>query len=74
MNYFKDELTYLAETNYYNRRVLFGIIQQDRLSHTYIIGKTGTGKTNLLKTQIFQDFNSDRGCCVFDIHGDLIQT
>lgn len=73
MSNLQHNLTYLAETNYYNRKVLFGINQEDRLSHTYIIGKTGTGKTNLLKTQIFQDINANRGCCIFDIHGDLIQ-
>ncbi len=72
MDYSKDKITYFAETNYYSKRVLFGIKQEDRLLHTYIIGKTGTGKTNLLQTQILQDIEYGRGFCVFDIHGDLI--
>lgn len=72
MNY-SEKLTYIAETNYYSRRVLFGIKQEDRLLHTYIIGKTGTGKTNLLQTHILQDINYGRGFCVFDVHGDLIK-
>ncbi|GAB3430734.1 type IV secretory system conjugative DNA transfer family protein [Niabella aquatica] len=67
-----NDLTFLAETNYRNNRKLFGIKQKDRLLHTYIIGKTGTGKTNLLQTQILQDICSDKGCSVFDVHGDLI--
>lgn len=53
--------------------MLFGIRQEDRLLHTYIIGKTGTGKTNLLTTHIIQDIDVGKGFCVFDIHGDLIQ-
>jgi type IV secretory pathway VirB4 component len=67
-----NDITFLAETNYRNNKKLFGIKQNDRLLHTYIIGKTGTGKTNLLQTQIFQDICSDKGCAVFDVHGDLI--
>jgi len=73
MDYSNNNLTYLAETNYYSRKVLFGIRQEDRLLHTYIIGKTGTGKTNLLQTQIIQDVSNGRGFCVIDVHGDLIQ-
>jgi hypothetical protein len=73
MNHSKNNLTYFAESNYYSRRVLFGIKQEDRLLHTYIIGKTGTGKTNLLQTHIIQDINNNRGFCVLDIHGDLIK-
>ncbi len=72
MEYSQDKVTYFAETNRYGKRVLFGIKQEDRLLHTYIIGKTGTGKTNLLQTQIYQDIDYGRGFCVFDVHGDLI--
>lgn len=74
MNHSRNNLTYFAESNYYSRQVLFGIKQEDRLLHTYIIGKTGTGKTNLLQTHIIQDISFGRGFCVIDIHGDLIKT
>ncbi|HAZ00594.1 MAG: hypothetical protein A2W90_04900 [Bacteroidetes bacterium GWF2_42_66] len=73
MQYSNQRLTYFAETNYRSKRILFGIKQNDRLLHTYIIGKTGTGKTNLLQTHIIQDIEAERGFCVFDIHGDLIK-
>lgn len=73
MNYSRNEITYFAETNHYSKRNIFGIKQEDRLLHTYIIGKTGTGKTNLLQTHIIQDINFGRGFCLLDIHGDLIQ-
>src|SRR3989339_500138 len=73
MNYLRNNLTYFAEANRYSRTILFGIKQEDRLLHTYIIGKTGTGKTNLLQTHIIQDISFGRGFCVIDIHGDLIK-
>lgn len=66
-------ISYLAKTNFRNEQKLFGIKQSDRAYHTYIIGKTGAGKTNLLRTKIFQDIQSDRGLCLFDIHGDLVK-
>jgi hypothetical protein len=68
-----SNITYFAETNRYSERALFGIKQEDRLLHTYIIGKTGTGKTNLLETHILQDIDLERGFCLMDIHGDLIK-
>jgi len=68
-----SEITYFAKTNFRNHKKLFGIKQSDRAFHTYIIGKTGAGKTNLLKTKILQDIQNGRGCCLFDIHGDLIE-
>lgn len=62
------EITYFAKTNFRDQRDLFGIKQPDRAYHTYIIGKTGAGKTNLLKTKILQDIHFNRGLCLFDIH------
>lgn len=47
--------------------------EADRLLHTYIIGKTGTGKTNLLKAMASQDVQiADRGVTIIDPHGDLV--
>lgn len=45
----------------------------DRMRHTYIIGKTGTGKSELLIELIKQDIKEGRGVCVIDPHGDLIE-
>ncbi|MCC6816187.1 MAG: type IV secretion system DNA-binding domain-containing protein [Saprospiraceae bacterium] len=41
--------------------------------HTYILGKTGTGKSTLLETMIMQDIQAGRGCCLLDPHGDLVE-
>ncbi len=44
----------------------------DRRRHVYIIGKTGVGKSELLKEMIKQDIREGHGVCVIDPHGDLI--
>lgn len=48
------------------------VTSTDRSKHTYIVGKTGSGKTNLLKTLVRQDIANGNGCAVIDPHGDLI--
>ncbi len=45
----------------------------DRRRHTYVVGKTGTGKTTLLKNLILQDIEAGHGVAVIDPHGDLIE-
>jgi Helicase HerA, central domain/TraM recognition site of TraD and TraG len=47
--------------------------REDRRRHFYIIGKTGTGKTEFLKTMITQDVLNGEGCAVIDPHGDLVE-
>ncbi len=44
----------------------------DRRRHMYVIGKTGTGKSQLLEELVMQDINAGRGVAVIDPHGDLI--
>lgn len=45
----------------------------DRQRHFYIIGKTGTGKSEFLKSMIMQDIQNGEGLAVVDPHGDLIE-
>ena len=48
------------------------IPKEDRYKHTYITGKTGSGKSELLKTLIYRDIlNEDCSVILLDIHGDL---
>lgn len=42
---------------------------KDRVRHMYVIGQTGTGKTNILKNMIVQDIENGDGCCFIDPHG-----
>ncbi len=46
---------------------------EDRMRHFYIIGQTGTGKSNFLRQMIRQDLESGEGVGVVDPHGDLIE-
>jgi len=66
-------LTYFGRTNYRNKGIRFGIKHNDRFYHFYTFGKTGTGKTTLLKTKIIQDSINNHGICFFDPHGDAIK-
>ena len=68
-----NEVSYFARTNHRNSSVPFGIKQADRLSHMYVIGKTGVGKSTLLQTLALQDFTAGRGFALVDPHGDLVE-
>ena len=68
-----EPIPHFALTNFHNRHKLFGIRQADRLSHVYIIGKTGVGKSTLLETLAIQDLRSGRGFALIDPHGDLVE-
>lgn len=46
--------------------------REDRRRHTYIIGKSGTGKSQLMAGMAIQDILNGEGVCVLDPHGDLI--
>lgn len=64
-------ITYFARTNARSLSIPFGIKRHDRLSHMYVIGKTGTGKSTLLETLIGQDIEHGEGLALLDPYGDL---
>jgi energy-coupling factor transporter ATP-binding protein EcfA2 len=64
-------ITYIGITNYRNTNKRFGIKDKDRLGHIYVIGKTGVGKSTLLKSMAMQDIDRGNGLCVLDPHGDI---
>ncbi|OGD83467.1 hypothetical protein A3A54_00400 [Candidatus Curtissbacteria bacterium RIFCSPLOWO2_01_FULL_39_62] len=49
------------------------ISEDDRRRHLYIIGKTGTGKTELLKYMVLQDIKAGKGVAFIDPHGDAAE-
>jgi type IV secretory pathway TraG/TraD family ATPase VirD4 len=65
------DITYFARTNFRGSSRLFGIRQADRLSHIYVIGKTGAGKSTLFETMMRQDLETGEGFALLDPHGDL---
>ncbi|MGA8899727.1 type IV secretory system conjugative DNA transfer family protein [Bradyrhizobium sp.] len=73
MSFHSGDITYLARTDFRNRRQLFGIKREDRFSHVYVIGKTGTGKSTLLETMARQDLSRGNGFALIDPHGDLVE-
>jgi type IV secretory pathway TraG/TraD family ATPase VirD4 len=69
-----SDITYLARVAHRNDNRVFGIRQNDRFYHMYVIGKTGTGKSHLLQSMAFQDATNGRGFAVFDPHGDMVSS
>ncbi|MFH1597664.1 MAG: type IV secretion system DNA-binding domain-containing protein [Patescibacteria group bacterium] len=67
-----SEITFFAKTNFRNQKRKFGIKTDDRRRHTYLIGKTGMGKTTVLENMIIQDIRAGKGVAVADPHGDLV--
>ena len=69
----EKNITYFAKTNFRGTDHVFGIKEDDRRRHIYVIGKTGMGKTNLLENMIISDIRAGRGVAVVDPHGDLAE-
>ncbi len=67
------ETTYIGNRKIWGGEKPFGISTVDRRQHLYVIGKTGTGKTTLLRNLISQDIERGRGVGVIDPHGDLAE-
>ena len=67
------DISYFARTLFRNQAQVFGIKQADRLSHMYIIGKTGTGKSTMLETIAARDLEAGRGFAFIDPHGDVVE-
>jgi hypothetical protein len=50
------------------------LTDDDRRRHVYIIGQTGTGKSQLQINMIIQDIQRGKGVCFIDPHGDTIDS
>lgn len=70
---FPDSGLWLGRSIYRGQERNIYMSEVDRMKHTYIIGKTGTGKTELLKSMILQDMRAGRGLCFLEPHGDGIE-
>jgi hypothetical protein len=66
-----DDLSYIGIREVWEGQEPFGLSTADRRQHVYCVGKTGTGKTTLLRNLILQDLIAGRGVGVIDPHGDL---
>ena len=68
-----NEITVFAETTFRNQYRKFGIKEDDRRRHMYVIGKSGVGKSTLLENMIMEDIRAGRGVAVADPHGELAE-
>jgi len=63
----------LGRNKFSNIETKIFMTPEDRLRHFYVIGQTGTGKTNFLKNMIVQDIENGEGVCFIDPHGVDVQ-
>jgi len=69
-----DQGIVLGINSYRGRDTEIHMAREDRVRHTYVIGQTGTGKTNIMLNMITQDIQNGDGVCYIDPHGTDIQT
>ena len=70
-NISEDALTIIGMTNFRNTFHEFGIKNDDRRRHIYIVGKSGTGKSTLIENMAVDDVVRGKGVIVVDPHGEL---
>ncbi|MFA5086514.1 MAG: CxxC-x17-CxxC domain-containing protein [Candidatus Paceibacterota bacterium] len=66
----KQEIIFFGQTTFRGEKKRFGIKTDDRRRHVYIVGKTGMGKTELLKNMVIQDIRNGNGVGFVDPHGE----
>jgi len=67
------DVNFFATTTFRNERKKFGIKLDDRRRHFYVVGKTGMGKTELLKNMAIQDIREGKGVGFVDPHGEVAE-
>ncbi len=70
----KNDITLLGYTDYKNNNLKFGIRNEDKFRHMYVIGKTGMWKSTLISNMARSDMISNKWISVIDPHGDLVET
>jgi CxxC-x17-CxxC domain-containing protein len=68
-----SEVNFFAITTFRNEKKKFGIKLDDRRRHFYIVGKTGMGKSALLRNMAVQDIQEGHGICFVDPHGEIAE-
>ena len=68
-----EEGLYLGTNTVRGEKRKIFMTNEDRFRHFYIIGQTGTGKSSIIQLMARQDFHNDKGLCVVDPHGSLIE-
>lgn len=74
MAYDPDRKVYIGETERRGEIVRFGIREEDRSRHIYVIGQTGTGKSTFLEMLAMQDMVNGEGLIFMDPHGQSVDS
>jgi hypothetical protein len=69
----RPEICYFARVASREGVKNFGILQDDRRRHMYVLGKTGMGKSTLLTNVVLQDIHNGKGVCFIDPHGEGVE-
>ena len=69
----KEQITFFGLTDSRGKKIKFGIKAEDRTKHTYVIGKTGMGKSTLLENMAIQDIQNGEGLAFIDPHGSTAE-
>lgn len=67
------QITLIGETNFRNHRRRFGIKEDDRRRHMYLVGKTGMAKSTMIENMLIEDIRNGRGVGFVDPHGDTAE-
>jgi hypothetical protein len=63
----------LGRNIYRGQETKIFIKRDDRRRHMYVLGRTGSGKTEIMKYMSVQDIKNGEGLCIIDPHGDFIE-
>lgn len=69
----QNQKYYLGENTVGKDTVRVSLSDEQRLSHTHVIGSIGMGKSTLLANLFIQDIELGGGAVMFDPHGDIIE-
>jgi hypothetical protein len=64
---------YLGKSKFRGEERPAYILDDDRRRHMYVIGQTGTGKSEFLKFMVQQDIKEGRGVAFIDPHGEAVE-
>lgn len=63
----------LGKATFRGEEKIIRMKRKDRNRHMYIIGQTGTGKTEIMKFMALQDIENGEGLAIIDPHGEFIE-
>ena len=74
MFYLNPNISYFARVDFRNDKRLVGLYQKDRIEGAmYLLGRTGSGKSHVMKVLLYQDIIHHRGALLIDVSGQLVE-